>query len=129
MFDGEDALGQINTMSLDNQRNLKLAIHKDTVFLKVAEQVAVEMNRWAMGFLGRNIITDWSTQLNYTTKIFRARGLHLDDRHIRDEQGVAMAASIVDLTLYVVNNYKALKQTGSSVVLYLPKIQSAGLDV
>src|SRR5262245_32448363 len=27
MFDGEDALGQISTMSLDNQRNLKLAIH------------------------------------------------------------------------------------------------------
>ena len=29
MFDGEDALGQISTMSLDNQRNLKLAIHRD----------------------------------------------------------------------------------------------------
>ena len=27
MFDGEDALGQVETMSLDNQRNLKLAIH------------------------------------------------------------------------------------------------------
>ena len=26
MFDGEDALGQVSTMSLDNQRNLKLAI-------------------------------------------------------------------------------------------------------
>lgn len=34
MFDGEDALGQITTMSLDNQRNLKLAIHKDPIFLK-----------------------------------------------------------------------------------------------
>src|SRR5688572_32268844 len=29
MFDGEDALGQLSTMSLDNQRNLKLAIHRD----------------------------------------------------------------------------------------------------
>ena len=27
MFDGEDALGQVSTMSLDNQRNLKLAVH------------------------------------------------------------------------------------------------------
>lgn len=125
MFDGEDALGQINAMSLDNQRNLKLAIHKDPVFLKVAEQVAVEMNKWAMVFFGRNIIKDWATQLNFTTKIFRARGLHLDDRHVRDEKGVAMAASIVDLTLYVVNNYKALQQAGSSIVLYLPKIQTA----
>ena len=33
MFDGEDALGQVSTMSLDNQRNLKLAIHRDAVFL------------------------------------------------------------------------------------------------
>src|SRR5262245_25661391 len=47
MFDGEDALGQISTMSLDNQRNLKLAIHRDPVFLKVAEQVTGEMNQWA----------------------------------------------------------------------------------
>ncbi|HWJ25602.1 MAG TPA: hypothetical protein VNS32_03610, partial [Flavisolibacter sp.] len=44
MFDGEDALGQIQTMSLDNQRNLKLAIAKDPLFLNVAEKVAAEMN-------------------------------------------------------------------------------------
>src|SRR5580765_9033600 len=40
MFDGEDALGQVSTMSLDNQRNLKLAIHRDPVFMTAAEQVA-----------------------------------------------------------------------------------------
>ncbi len=125
MFDGEDALGQIATMSLDNQRNLKLAIHKDPLFLTVAEQVSREMNRWAESFLGRPIINDWERQLDFTTKIFRARGLHLDDRHIRDSEGVALAASLVDLTLYVVNNYEALQQAGSSVVLYLPKIQTA----
>jgi malate synthase len=126
MFDGEDALGQIKTMSLDNQRNLKLAIKKDPVFLKVAEVVVAEMNKWSLGFLGRNIITDWQEQLNFTTKIFRARGLHLDDRHIRDIDGSGMAASIVDITLYVVNNYKELQKAGSSIVLYLPKIQTAG---
>ncbi|MGZ8541441.1 MAG: malate synthase [Chitinophagaceae bacterium] len=126
MFDGEDALGQIKTMSLDNQRNLKLAIHKDPLFLKVAEQVAAEMNRWSMNFFGRSIISNWKEQLNFTTKIFRARGLHLDDRHIRDEESVAMAASIVDITLYVVNNYRQLQKEGSSIVLYLPKIQTAG---
>jgi malate synthase len=125
MFDGEDALGQTDSMSLDNQRNLKLAISKDPVFLKAAEQVASEMNKWAQGFLGHEIITDWEKQLGFTTKIFRARGLHLDDRHIRDANGVAMAASIVDAVLYVVNNYQALQQAGSSVVLYLPKIQKA----
>ena len=51
MFDGEDALGQVSTMSLDNQRNLKLAIHRDPRFLAVAEQVAGEMNKWATGLL------------------------------------------------------------------------------
>jgi malate synthase len=125
MFDGEDALGQIDSMSLDNQRNLKLAIHKDQVFLTAAEKVAKEMNAWAKGFLGHEIITDWKEQLNFTTKIFRARGLHLDDRHVRDSKGIAMAASIVDTTLYVVSNYKALQNAGASIVLYLPKIQTA----
>jgi len=33
MFDGEDALGQTGTMSLDNHRNLKLTISKDLVFI------------------------------------------------------------------------------------------------
>ena len=125
MFDGEDALGQIKNMSLDNQRNLKLAIHKDPVFLKSAEQVAKEMNQWAMDFFGRKIIQDWREQLEFTTKIFRVRGLHLDDRHIRDRNGGDFSASIVDLVLYVVNNYRQLLEAGSSVVLYLPKIQTA----
>jgi len=125
MFDGEDALGQITTMSLDNLRNLKLAILKDNIFLRAAEQVAKEMNKWGEGFFGREIIRDWEKQLDFTTKIFRCRGLHLDDRHIRDENGVALSASIVDLTLYVVNNYEQLQQSGSSIVLYLPKIQTA----
>ncbi len=125
MFDGEDALGQITAMSLENQRNLKLAIQRDPVFLKVAEQVAAEMNRWAVDFFGRRIIEDWQEQLSFTTKLFRARGLHLDDRHIRDESGVAMAASLVDLILYVVNNFRTLQKQGSSIVLYIPKIQTA----
>ena len=126
MFDGEDALGQIASMSLDNQRNLKLAIKKDTVFLQAAEKVADEMNDWAQGFFGKTIVTDWQKQLDFTTIIFRARGLHLDDRHIRDADGVAMAASLVDATLYVVNNYQELHKKGASMVLYLPKIQTAG---
>ena len=125
MFDGEDALGQVSSMSLDNQRNLKLAIHRDPVFLKVAEQVAGEMNTWASGFFGHDIITDWRKQLDFTTKIFRARGLHLDDRHVRHASGESFSASIVDLTLYVVNNHQALGRAGSSIVLYLPKIQTA----
>src|ERR1043165_9308284 len=125
MFDGEDALGQISTMSLDNQRNLKLAIHRDPVFLKVAEQVAGEMNKWAQGFFGHPTIPDWTNQLDFTTKIFRARGLHLDDRHVRHGSGAGFSASIVDATLYITNNHRRLRETGASLVLYCPKIQTA----
>jgi malate synthase len=125
MFDGEDALGQVSTMSLDNQRNLKLAIHHDQVFLRTAEQVAREMNEWAQGFLGRKTIDDWQRQLSFTTKIFRPRGLHLDDRHIRRGDGRGFSASIVDVVLYVVNNAAELRRSGASVVLYVPKIQTA----
>jgi len=124
MFDGEDALGQIDTMSLDNQRSLKLAFARDPLFLKVANEVAGEMNSWAREFLGREIITDWRSQLNFTTRIFRPRGLHLDDRHIR-VNGAGFSASIVDTTLYVVNNYRQLLANNGSIVLYLPKIQTA----
>jgi malate synthase len=125
MFDGEDALGQVDTMSLDNQRNLKLAIAKDDLYLRVAEQVADEMNAWAKGFFDRTIVDDWKKQLDFTTKIFRARGLHLDDRHVRAADGSGFSASSVDLALYVVNNHQRLRKDGSSVVLYLPKIETA----
>ncbi|HEY0788124.1 MAG TPA: malate synthase, partial [Thermoanaerobaculia bacterium] len=124
MFDGEDALGQVDTMALDNQRNLKLAIAEDPRFLKVAESVAREMNDWGRGFFGREIIADWRKQLAFTTKIFRARGLHLDDRHVRRSDGAGFSASIVDVCLYVVNNHRALARRHASVVLYLPKIQT-----
>src|SRR5450759_1198566 len=125
MFDGEDALGQVDTMSLDNQRNLQLAIAKDPRFLRVAEEVTAEMNQWAQGFFGRPIVADWRQQLDFTTKIFRARGLHLDDRHVRETDGTGFSASIVDLALYVVNNHHRLRDSGASIVLYLPKIQAA----
>ena len=125
MFDGEDALGQVSTMSLDNQRHLKLAIHNDPRFLAVAERVAAEMNKWAAGFFGRPIIDDWQKQLAFTTKIFRARGLHLDDRQVRNADGSGFSASIVDATLYVVNNHRRLIDSNASLVLYLPKIQTA----
>ncbi len=125
MFDGEDALGQVETMALDNQRNLKLATDRDPVFLRVAEQVAGEMNAWARGFFGREIIANWHAQLDFTTRIFRARGLHLDDRHVRHASGDGFSASIVDSVLYVVNNHRRLRDAGATVVLYLPKIQTA----
>jgi len=125
MFDGEDALGQVDTMSLDNQRNLRLAFERADLFMTAAERVAGEMNAWAREFLARDIITDWRTQLDFTTRIFRARGLHLDDRHVAQSSGESLGASLVDLALYVVANHARLRGAGRSVVLYLPKIQTA----
>jgi malate synthase len=125
MFDGEDALGQVSTMSLDNQRCLKIAIRRDALFLTAAEQVAAEMNHWAQSFFGRPIVDNWKTQLDFTTKIFRPRGLHLDDRHLRHAGGASFSASIADTTQYIVNNQQQIRSAGSSLVLYLPKIQTA----
>jgi malate synthase len=125
MFDGEDALGQISTMSLDNQRSLKLALARDEVFLEVAEEVAGEMNVWSERFFGRPIVEDWKKQLDFTTPIFRARGLHLDDRHVRMADGTGFSASVVDAALYTLHNQESLRGAGRSIVLYLPKIQTA----
>lgn len=125
MFDGEDALGQLGTMALDNQRNLAAALRRDAVFLGAAEQVHGEMNDWAEGFLGRRIIEDWRAQLDFTTVLFRPRGLHLDDRHVRRADGAGFSASIVDAALYVSNNHRVLRERDASLVLYLPKIQTA----
>ena len=125
MFDGEDALGQLATMALDNQRNLALALRRDEVFQQAAQDVAQEMNVWAEGFLGRGIVDDWRRQLDFTTVIFRPRGLHLDDRHVRRQDGSGFSASIVDATQYLVLNHRALSARGASLVLYLPKIQTA----
>jgi len=125
MFDGEDALGQREAMSLDNQRSLKLALARDPLFLGVAEAVAGEMNAWAAEFFGRPIVADWKRQLDFTTRMFRPRGLHLDDRQVRHAGGAGYSASLVDATLFVVHNHGPLRGAGASLVLYLPKIQTA----
>lgn len=125
MFDGEDALGQVATMSLDNQRNLRLAIARDEIFLNVSEAVAESMNGWAHEFFGRPSIENWREQLDVTTIIFRPRGLHLDDRHVRQADGTGMSASLVDAGLFAAHNAERLLDAGRSVALYLPKIQTA----
>jgi malate synthase len=125
MFDGEDALGQVDAMSLDNQRNLMIAFARQEPFLRAAETVAAEMNAWSRGFFSRELISDWKKQLDFTTRIYRPRGLHLDDRHVRDRDGSGFSAAIVDAALYVVNNHRTLISEGRSIVLYLPKIQTA----
>ena len=60
-----------------------------------------------------------------TTVIFRARGLHLDDRHVARPDGLGFSASIVDVVTFLVHNQARLRSEGRSLVLYLPKIQTA----
>eukprot|EP01013_Petalomonas_cantuscygni_P030335 TRINITY_DN56300_c0_g1_i1.p1 TRINITY_DN56300_c0_g1~~TRINITY_DN56300_c0_g1_i1.p1 ORF type:complete len:1398 (-),score=445.34 TRINITY_DN56300_c0_g1_i1:415-4608(-) len=124
MFDGEDAQGQTGTMSLDAQRSLKTAFAFDPKFVNVCEKLTKEMNAWSETFHGEPLFTDLQKQLQFTTRIYRARGLHLDDRHIRSARdGSGFSASITDAVLYVLHNHKTLLAQGRSVVLYLPKIQ------
>ena len=60
------------------QRNLKLALVRPRV-LKVAEAVVAE-TKPGSGIFRADIVKTGRT-IKFTTKIFRARGRHLDDRH------------------------------------------------
>ena len=82
------------------------------VFLEVAAAVAGEMNAWSTAALGRPIVDDWTAQLDFTVPLFRARGLHLDDRHVRWADGAGFSASIVDAAIYVANNLESLGGAG-----------------
>ena len=126
MFDGEDALGQVSTMSLDNQRNLKLAIDQAPVFLEVAEQVAAEMNEWAEGFLGRHD----------HRRLAQAARLHHQDlprprpaprrpaRPPRRRRAASRPRSSTPRSTSSTTTLR-LRRSGASLVLYLPKIQTA----
>ena len=113
-------------MSLDNQRNLALALSRDPVFLKVAGEVAAEMNAWSRATLGRRDRRrpDRPARLHGAAlprpraaprRPARALGrrlglLRLDRRrrHLRGQQSRQPGGA-----------------AGSPVVLYLPKIQTA----
>lgn len=57
------------------------------------------------------------------TLLVRPRGWHLDESHITVD-GQAMAGGLVDVGLYVFHAAEALKQRGTGVYLYLPKLES-----
>ena len=126
MFDGEDALGQVSTMSLDNQRNLKLAIHRDPVFMKVAEQVAGEMNKWAQGFFGRadHRRLEEAARL-HDQDLPRARAA--SRRSPRAPRRAAPASPRPSSTRRSTSSTttSGCAKPGASLVLYLPKIQTA----
>jgi malate synthase len=51
------------------------------------------------------------------------RGLHLDEKHLRVDRAEAPAA-LFDVGLHVFHNARALRERGSGVYLYLPKLES-----
>src|SRR5258708_6503882 len=67
----------------------------------------------------------WGRELDFTARIYRARGLPLDDRHSSGVNGDALSASSDDAALYIAHNHEVLRREGRSLVLYLPKIQTA----
>ena len=83
------------------------------------------MNQWARGFFGRPIIDDWIAAARlHDEDLSRARAPPRRPAR-RHADGAGFSASIVDATLYIVNNHRQLRTAGASLVLYLPKIQTA----
>ena len=127
MFDGEDALGQVDSMSLDNQRNLKLAF---------AARLAVPGRRRAgcrrdermgggVSSAGAIIQRLADAARLHDANLSRARPASRRSPHPARPTAARLSASIVDVALYIVHNREVLRREGRSLVLYLPKIQMA----
>jgi len=56
------------------------------------------------------------------TLVVRPRGLHLSERHVQLD-GVAMGASLFDVTLAALHSAEAFTARGSGLYLYLPKLE------
>ena len=111
MFDGEDALGQVSTMSLDNQRNLKLPIQRDPRVPERRRAGRRRDERVGAGFL----------RPADRRRLAEAARLHDEDLPRRAActstiatcampTAAGFSASIVDVALYVVNNHAAAAQ-------------------
>lgn len=58
------------------------------------------------------------------TVVMRPRGWHLDERHLKDADGVAVPGSLVDFGLYFFHNAQRLIDQGKGPYFYLPKTES-----
>jgi malate synthase len=83
------------------------------------------MERWQ----GTIDFTEPSTGKSYklgpkpAVLMVRPRGWHLMEAHIHVD-GAEVAGGLVDFSLYLVNNHKALKAAGTGPYFYLPKLES-----
>ncbi|KNE82000.1 MULTISPECIES: malate synthase A [Streptomyces] len=58
------------------------------------------------------------------TVVTRPRGWHLDERHLRGEDGRALPGALVDFGLYFFHNARRLVDLGTGPYFYLPKLES-----
>ena len=104
----------------------KLAIHRDPVFMKAAEQVAGEMNPGRKDFFGRPIIDDWTEAARlHDQDLSAARAApRRSPRPARRRRGLLGVDRRRD-ALRRQQPRSSCGEAGSSLVLYLPKIQTA----
>ena len=126
MFDGEDALGQVSTMSLDNQRNLKLAIHRDPRVHEGGRAGRRRDEQVGAGLLRprRSSTTGSSSSTSRPRSSARAA---CTSTIATSGTPTAPASPRRSSTLRSTSSTttRGCATTGASLVLYLPKIQTA----
>ena len=103
MADFEDSTAPTWANVIDGQVNLRDAIRRQIDFT-TAE--------------GKNYALKDKTAV----LMVRPRGLHLPERHIRQE-GMAVHGALVDFGLYLFHNHAELLKRGSRPYFYIPKLQ------
>ncbi|KAA5801606.1 malate synthase A [Alkalicaulis satelles] len=105
MADFEDASTPSWTNMVEGQINLRDAVHRTIAF------------------------TDPANGKSYALKddpavlIVRARGLHLDEAHVRVD-GAPVAGAFFDFVLFLVHNHAELARRGTGPYFYLPKLET-----
>ncbi|MFC5604167.1 malate synthase A [Sporosarcina koreensis] len=105
MADFEDATSPTWSNMIDGQLNLKDAVRRTISFEQASNGKSYSLN-------------DETAVL-----MVRARGLHLDEKHIRID-GEPIAGGLFDFGLYFFHNAKELLSRGTGPYFYLPKLES-----
>ena len=125
MFDGEDALGQVDSMSLDNQRNLKLAFARADVFMSCRRAGRRRDER--LGSRASSIAPSSRTgERSWTSRRGSSvRAASISTIGTCASQPASPSPPPSSTWRCTSNNHAVLRSEGRSVVLYLPKIQTA----
>jgi malate synthase len=103
MADFEDSTAPTWFNVIDGQINLRDAIRRQIDFSTPE---------------GKN----YSLNEKTATLMVRPRGLHLPERHIK-QQGQAVPGALVDFGLFLFHNHKELRERGGRPCFYIPKLQ------